>query len=573
MSPSKPKCKLKAGDYCASLVPSGDRLNHRGGKNMKKTSIFTAALFLCGTFCFANSVKLGHISFSENGTVASFPSAEVTMDAGTKVYAISVSVDSGYIKGWGNLDTAASSYDADIETNHKTKIWFFNDGIEASVATDYVKGLSLSYEEGMTLTLDVNPNTTSIPSGVTVTQFTPPLAKKATSAGTETNEVIPNSGGTPHYYICVGDGKTGLTWGSAYDAAKTYTFLGMKGYLVTVTCSEEDKVLDNINSNFAWGGGARVIPGSTAIDPDTSSSITHGYSSKDACAWSWVCGPEAGYGIMTASTSKGSTTGTPKNTYYTKYEHWNQGEPNGAYDSTGETCFLVHVDDREWNDLSTTNAGIYYYFVEFSDYKTIDGYKQPASVALKLNQVYDTTNGQDYSSIAEAVTNAESGDELLLLVDQKATAQDTKGKALTINTEGKNLTGTFAVTGGSFTVNGNTDTVQLESAGVKGGTFTLNGGKCDAVTVDGGTFKVDGLVTIPSLTLKEGNKVTFADNASSSSEITLSSTLPTGTITSGFGASGLNIGEVINLPSGVTDWLLIKTKTGELKIKQHNSAW
>ena len=543
---------------------------------MKKSSILKALFFtVCvwggGTFCFANSVKLGHISLSESNTVASFPEATVTMDSGTKVRAISVSVDSGYIKSSGKLDSEADSFDADKNTNHKTKIWFFNTGIDAEAATNYVRGLSLSYEEGMTLTLDVNPNETTIPSGVTVTQFTPPPAKKASSDGTELSEYIPNSGGTPHYYICVKADSDYITWGNAYNAAKGYKFLGMKGYLVTVTSAAEDAVLDNLNENLAWGGAARIsLISTTTLDPDTASGIAHGYSSKSESAWSWVCGPEAGYGIRTNSSHKGSTTGTPKKTYYTSYQNWYTGEPNGEYSSTGETCFQLHSSNYKWNDLSTTNGSIKYYFVEFSDYKTVEDYKQPSSITLKLNQVYDTTNGQDYSSIAEAVSNAESGDALLLLSDQTATDQGTEGKNLTIDTKEKNLTGSFAVTGGSFTVNGTTDTVQLTKASVTGGAFTLNGGSASEVSVTGGTFTVDSLVTIPSLTLAAGQKVIFGNNASESSEITLSSTLPAGVITENFNGS---LGQVINFPAGITSYLLIKTKTGELKIKQHKSAW
>ncbi len=545
---------------------------------MKTSSILKALFFtVCvwggGTFCFANSVKLGHISLSGSGsdTVASFPDATVTLDSGTKVRAISVSVDSGYIKSSGKLDSEADFSDADKNDNHKTKIWFFYNGIEADAATNYVRGLSLSYEEGMTLTLDVNPNETTIPKGVTVTQFTPPPAKKASSDGTELSEYIPNSGGTPHYYICV-ENTAGITWGNAYNAAKGYTFLGMTGYLVTVTCSDEDKVLDNLNPGVAWGGGARIIPGKTTLDPDTASGIAHGNTaantSKDKCAWSWVCGPEAGYGIRTDSSRTGSTTGTPKNTYYTSYQNWNNGEPNGPYEGWSETCFQVH-SNYKWNDLAETVTHSLY-FVEFSDYKTKDDYKQPASITLKLNQVYDTTKKQDYSSIAEAVSNAESGDKLLLLADQTAADQGTEGKKLTINTEGKILTGSFAVTGGSFTVNGTTDTVQLTKASVTGGAFTLNGGSAGEVSVTGGTFTVDSLVTIPSLILAAGQKVIFGSNASESSEITLSSTLPAGVITENFKGS---LGQVINFPAGITDYLLIKTKTGELKIKQHKSAW
>ncbi len=541
---------------------------------MKKTTIFTAVLFLCLSFCFAdaNAVKLGHLNLT--GTTASFPNAVVEGDGdgSGKFYAFSVSVDKGYVITSG-LENPTYTDLADSNGNHKTAIWVFNDGIDAATAQAKVRALAFNYEEGMTLTLDINPNKIVIPAGVSaITQFIPDVAYKSDANGNETNEIIEGSGGTPHYYMYV---ESSGDWATAYKAAKGCSFLGMKGYLVTITSLAEDTIIDNISTAAAWAGGANLnlASGTTpAIDGDTfdTSSLYTG-TDGTACAWSWICGPEAGYGIRYDSSSVFKSSHTPVKNYYASHQRWNNGEPNNS--NPAEPCIQVHAgsgENAKWNDLPTSYSYVVGYFVEFSDYKYVDGYIEPASVTLKFNQIRDTTNGQDYSSIEDAVVKADSGDELLLLADQTATTQDTENKILTINTEGKNLTGTFAVTGGSFTVKGNTDTVQLTSAGVNGGAFTLNGGKCDAVTVENGTFTVDGLVTIPSLTLVQGNKVTFGRNANSSSVITLSSELPTGVITENFPGA---LGDVINLPSGVTEYLLMKTKSGELKVSKHKTSW
>ncbi len=111
---------------------------------------------------------------------------------------------------------------------------------------------------------------------------------------------------------------------------------------------------------------------------------------------------------------------------------------------------------------------------------------------------------------------------------------------------------------------------QLE---ITGGDFTLNGGNAATLKISGGNCTVTGLVNVDALNVASGKVLTIDSALDTGSAITLTETPQPGTITSGFGARGLDIGQVINLPTGITDWLLIKTKAGELKIKQHKSGW
>ena len=546
------------------------------GEFMKKLKlIFTTTFMLLASLVFAdttkNELKLGHISVS--GSVASYPNATVTGDS--MIYAISVHVDKGSIitSGLGNPNYT------DKLSNHKTGIWTFTNGIDANEAQTKVRALSFNYEDGMTITIDVNSNTINVPEGVTVTQFTPEVATKSDANGTaievDGTSVIAGSGGTPHYYMFVSTGHD-YPWTDAYNKAKTYTFLGMKGYLATVTSAAEDGELDALTDNGGWAGAARIKTTTTSsLDQDTYGSINIGGASNDVCAWTWVCGPEAGYGIRTPSGVGGHTTGTPQAKAYVPYSKWlsQSSQPDGTGDS-GEAYFQVHFGGN-WNDLpvslDSTREIIYGYFVEFSDYKEVSGYIQPASVAMVAGQVYDVTNGQDYSSIAEAIANANDGDVLQLMANQTVTDQGAGGKNLTIETSRFELSGSFAVTDGSITVNQGNGTVNLTSVKLSGGAFTLKGGDCASVSVTDGTFTVDGKVKIPSLALASGQKVTFGQDADLSSEITLTSSLSTGVITSGY--KGITPGQVIKFPAGVTDYMLVKTKSGELKIKKHKSAW
>ena len=111
---------------------------------------------------------------------------------------------------------------------------------------------------------------------------------------------------------------------------------------------------------------------------------------------------------------------------------------------------------------------------------------------------------------------------------------------------------------------------QLE---VKGGDFTLNGGNVSTLKVTDGTCTVTGLVNVDALNVASGKVLTIDNDIDIGSAIYLPAELQTGVFTSGFAGGGLDIGQVINLPSGVTDYLLLKTKSGELKVKQHKSAW
>lgn len=111
---------------------------------------------------------------------------------------------------------------------------------------------------------------------------------------------------------------------------------------------------------------------------------------------------------------------------------------------------------------------------------------------------------------------------------------------------------------------------QLE---VKDGDFTLNGGNVSTLKVTDGTCTVTGLVNVGTLNVASGKVLTIDSNIDKGSAIYLPAEPQTGVFTSGFAGGGLDIGQVINLPSGVTDYLLLKTKSGELKVKQHKSAW
>lgn len=270
-------------------------------------------------------------------------SAKVSIDNGT----VAVAEDVGHKVVYDSTNTTATINFgasgltlADVQTLLRTK-------------TSFTVTPSNEYP---TVTIELDGNVTSLPSGVTV------------YAGDGTN------GLAGHYYMYV-PVSGGADWNFAYNWAKTYRYKGMKGYLVTITSAEENAILNQINgSDYIWTGGS-MLKQDNEENYDTD--VWQPTASIDY-SWRWVCGPEAGskfhYGFNGADNfpvdSSGKIIGIeagadPSDPVYT---NWASGEPNyfdhgGVY---GRECF-VETAGTTWNDLAPTfsKPG---YFLEFGGY-------------------------------------------------------------------------------------------------------------------------------------------------------------------------------------------------------------
>jgi hypothetical protein len=92
----------------------------------------------------------------------------------------------------------------------------------------------------------------------------------------------------------------------AYNDAKTYTYLGMQGYLATITSSEEDAALDWLTTDSGWAGSIRLTPTAYDQDPWPINSSTDNY-------WRWVCGPVAGSAFYFGSTGENNASAVDSN--------------------------------------------------------------------------------------------------------------------------------------------------------------------------------------------------------------------------------------------------------------------
>lgn len=149
------------------------------------------------------------------------------------------------------------------------------------------------------------------------------LLAGAASAQTQWNT---GPGANGHYYQFV---STSVTAQDAFAGAAAMSYLGMPGYLVTITSAEENSFVSSTiaNGQLAWLGGS-----------DDGGPVN---------AWTWRVGPEAGQAFT--------------------YTSWGPGEPNDC--CGGEN--YVHTNWAGvggWNDHGGPgNAGqVNGYVVEFS---------------------------------------------------------------------------------------------------------------------------------------------------------------------------------------------------------------
>lgn len=189
-----------------------------------------------------------------------------------------------------------------------------------------------------------------------------------------------------HYYKFVPDV---MPWLAAYNTAKKERYKNLQGYLLTITSEEEhDFVFKNIAKNPGWLGGTRMVQkqkGSSKMvkimdEENLSEDITkYEFKSKEAEAWYWADGPEAGRNFFSIrkyepkSPLKGKIPGVyeafrnPSN-----YKDKDYYQPDNSNAGKGEYVLqFAQNNTKYWNDLHNEfvrydgNLG---YYVEFSEY-------------------------------------------------------------------------------------------------------------------------------------------------------------------------------------------------------------
>lgn len=222
-----------------------------------------------------------------------------------------------------------------------------------------------------------------------------------------------------HFYAYVKYNAGGITWLDSYNAAKKGRFMGMQGYLATLSSEAESQALTKISPNGAWSGGTRLLTKGTNKEISDSASISTSESSWNitgANYWYWACGPDAGTQFYSRKAYDGkddkvynadgkSFPGTSVwQREYVTGEGW-VNEPNNS--TSKETCLQVNFkrtsnSQPKWNDLTwnrTPNAGETFvpqgYFMEFGGYSSDLEYAGTSSQEIPIYATeYDLAGGK-----------------------------------------------------------------------------------------------------------------------------------------------------------------------------------
>ena len=147
---------------------------------------------------------------------------------------------------------------------------------------------------------------------------------------------------TGHFYRYIS--SLGIPWANAKTQAEGKDYYGLKGYLATITSSEENDFIWSKVQGVGWIG---------ATDEDVEGD------------WKWMTGPEADILFWRGTYNGGQRINN-------RYSFWSSNEPNNAHTDTnggvGEDYAHINQDpnqeDKSWNDLRTNGDGSssqYYY--------------------------------------------------------------------------------------------------------------------------------------------------------------------------------------------------------------------
>ena len=219
--------------------------------------------------------------------------------------------------------------------------------------------------------------------------------------------------GNGHYYEFVS--ASGIEWADAKAAAEARTFLGMQGYLVTVTSAEENAFVASKLAGEGWMG---------ASDATTED------------AWYWVTGPEAGTQFW-----QGASTGTVVGG---EYNNWASGEPNDSGSNEDHAHFL---SGGTWNDYRYNNPNIDGYVVEYGTSTSGSGVASLKSVVSTVTRAVLTNTAIEWGTArdgAEATGNALvdnlDGSSLIFKVSQVKKDGGTYGSVAANSTSSTNPT-------------------------------------------------------------------------------------------------------------------------------------
>ena len=188
--------------------------------------------------------------------------------------------------------------------------------------------------------------------------------------------LVANSNG--HFYESI---TTGTNWSTAKSNASSRTYMGLTGYLATITSASENEFIKQKIGTDAWIGNSdsyTEINAATGVTTYASQSASEG-------KWYWVTGPEKGTQITTENASGGGT-GTP---FGSAYNNWNGGEPNNVGSEHYGEIYASGVNPGKWNDLNGSQNLAY--VVEYGGLSTDPALTLTANKTIANNSILPVT--------------------------------------------------------------------------------------------------------------------------------------------------------------------------------------
>jgi len=219
-----------------------------------------------------------------------------------------------------------------------------------------------------------------------------------------------------HFYESV---TSTANWITSKSNSAGRSYLGLQGYLATVTSTTENDFIKQKLGTDAWIG----LSDSYSEINIATGVTTYADQAAAEGKWYWVTGPEKGTQVTTANTPNGTSVGVAVGGVF---NNWNTGEPNNS--STNENYGEIYASASspgKWNDLK--GDGSLQYVVEYGGLPTDPLVYLSSNTIVYNNSIVPVTGLEFNAEKAERVVQLKWSTEMEYNCDHFDILQGTDG--------------------------------------------------------------------------------------------------------------------------------------------------